>query len=75
MEPQPRHRTVLQLYTPPQILSGRLYTIGRGYPQTDASYPHFYVDAGALPAPAELLLAFLALVVLKVERVDKLSEG
>ena len=28
----------------PMIFAG-LSTIGSGYPQTDASYPHFYVDA------------------------------
>jgi hypothetical protein len=53
----------------------RLSTIGGGYPQTDASYPHFYVDAGTLQLRVELLFAFLTLVVLEVKRVDKLAEG
>ena len=53
----------------------RLSTIGGGYPQTDASYPHFYVEASALLALAELLLAFFAFVVLDVVGVNKLTEG
>jgi hypothetical protein len=44
-----------------------LSTIEGGYPQTNASYPHFYVDAGGLLASAQLLLALFALVVLEVE--------
>ena len=49
------------------MIFDRLSTIGSGYPQTDASYPHFYVDAGMLLARAELLFTLLALVVLEIE--------
>ena len=49
------------------MIFDRLSTIEGGYPQTDASYPHFYVDAGTLLARAELLFTLLALVVLEIE--------
>src|SRR5690349_1086542 len=54
---------------------GRLSTITSGYPQTNASYPHFYVDAVSDLGCAELLFTLFAFIVLEVERVDKLSEG
>ena len=56
-----------EFYTSVPMILSRLSTISSGYPQRDASYPHFYVDAGTLLARAELLFALLALVVLEIE--------
>jgi hypothetical protein len=48
-----------EFYTSVPMILGRLSTISSGYPQRDASYPHFYVDALCRPLALSYCLPFL----------------